>query len=111
MTQAYVMQIHWTEEAMRRSQTEPRTESYEFRKWAQHQKDAARYSQWDAGYWDIPYQHKAEAIEQAFRIVDLCMKSFQRAARQLANIRLVRAKTARTKRRERIKAIKGVRVA
>ncbi len=51
MTQSYVMQMHWTEEAMTRSQTEPRTESYEFRKWAQHQKDAARYNQWDAGHW------------------------------------------------------------
>ena len=111
MTQAYVMQMHWTEEAMRRAQTEPRTESYEFRKWVQHQKDAARYNQWDAGHWDIPYQHKADAVEQAFRLVDLCAKSFQRAARQLANLRLVRAKTARMKRRERAKVIRGVRVA
>jgi hypothetical protein len=111
MTQSYVMQMHWTEEAMTRSQTEPRTESYEFRKWVQHQKDAARYNQWDEGYWDIPYQHKAEAIEQAVRLVDLFAKSFQRAVRQLANIRLVRAKTARARRRERAKIIKGVRVA
>jgi hypothetical protein len=28
-----------------------------------------------------------------FRIIDMCMKSFQRAARQLAKIRLARAKT------------------
>jgi hypothetical protein len=111
MTQSYVMQIHWTEEAMLRAQTVPRTESNEFRKWVQYQKDAARYNQWDAGYWDIPYQHKAEAVEQAFRLVDLCAKSFQRAARQLANIRLVRAKTSRMKRRERAKVIRGVRVA
>ena len=59
----------------------------------------------------MPYQHKAEAVEQAFRIVELCAKSFQRAARQLANIRLVRAKTVRTRRRERATVIKGVRVA
>jgi hypothetical protein len=111
MTQSYVMQMHWTEEAMTRSQTEPRTESYEFRKWAQHQKDAARYNQWDAGHWDIPYQHEAEAVEQAFRLVELCAKGFQRAVRQLANVRLVRAKTNRMKRRERAKTIKAVRVA
>jgi hypothetical protein len=36
MTQAYVMQMHWMEEAMRRSVGEPRTESYEFREWARH---------------------------------------------------------------------------
>lgn len=111
MTQAYVMQMHWTEEAMRRAQTEPRTESYEFRQWVQHQKDAARYNQWDAGHWDIPYQHKAEAVEQAFRLVDLCAKTFQRAVRQLANIRLVRAKEARTRRRDRPKLLKPARVA
>jgi len=109
MTQAYVMQMHWTEKAMRRGQTEPRTESYEYRQYAERRKIEAK--QWDHGYWDIPYQHKAEAVEQAFRLIDLCMKSFQRAARQLANIRLVRAKTARTRRRERMKTIQGVRVA
>ena len=109
MTQAYVMQIHWTEEAMRRAQTEPRVESYEYRQYAEQRK--IREKQWNPGYWDIPYQQTAEAIEQAFRLVELCAKSFQRAARQLANIRLVRAKTARTRRRERAKAIPGVRVA
>ncbi len=109
MTHAYVMQIHWTEEAMQRAQTEPRVESYEYRKYAEQRK--IREKQWGPGHWDIPYQQTAEAIEQAFRIVDLCQKSFQRAARQLANIRLVRAKTARTRRRERVKTIQGVRVA
>ena len=53
----------------------------------------------------MSYQHEAEAVEQAFRLVELCAKSFQRAVRQLANIRLGRAKTARTKRRERVKTI------
>ena len=108
MTQAYVMQLHWTEEAMRRSVGEPRTESHEFREWARHRSVQAKVYQWDKGDWDIPYQHQAAAVEQAFRLVDLCMKSFQRAARQLANIRLVRAKTARTKRRSRVKTLKPV---
>jgi hypothetical protein len=111
MTQAYVMQLHWAEEAMRRSQGEPRVESYDYREWKEHRRAQAKANQWETGHWDIPYQHEAEAVEQAFRIVDLCMKSFQRAARQLANIRLVRAKTARTRRRERAKTIQGVRVA
>jgi hypothetical protein len=68
-------------------------------------------NQWHRGDWDVPYQHQADAIEQAFRLVELCQKSFQRAARQLANIRLVRAKAARMRRRDRAKTIKGVRVA
>ena len=111
MTQAYVTQLHWTEEAMRRAQTEPRAESYEFREWARHRRVQEKVSRWGKGDWDIPYQREAEAVEQAFRLVELCQKSFQRAARQLANIRLVRTKTARARRRERAKVIKGVRVA
>ena len=77
MTQAYVMQIHWTEEAMQRAQTEPRTESSEFPEYAERRKIEAK--QWDHGYCDVPYQHKADAVEQAFRLVELCAKSFQRA--------------------------------
>ena len=111
MTQSYVMQIHWTEEAMRRAQTEPRVESYDYRKWAERRKAEAKANQWETGHWDIPYQHQAEAVEQAFRLVELFSKSFQRAARQLANIRPVRAKTARAKRRGRAKIVRGVRVA
>ena len=56
------------------------------------------------GDWDIPYQHEAEAIEQAFRMADRCQKMFNRALRQLANLRPVKAKTARIKRRQRVKS-------
>ena len=111
MTQAYVMQHHWAEEAMRRSQGEPRRESYEFREWARHREAREKANRWEKGDWDVPYQQEAEAVEQAYRIVDMCMKSFQRAARQLANIRLARAKTARARRRERAKTLKAVKVA
>ena len=58
----------------------------------------------------VPYEREAQAVEQAVRLVDLCMKGFQRAARQLANLRLVRAKTARAKRRERVLSLKPVKV-
>jgi hypothetical protein len=110
MVQAYTMQLYWTEKAMERSETAPRCETYEFVQWVRHRQIEAKARQWDEdGKWDIPYQHEAEAVEQAFRIVDMCAKSFQRAARQLANIRLVRAKTARMRRRDRMKTIRAVR--
>lgn len=96
---------------MRRAQGEPRVESYEYRQWAERRRAEAKANQWETGHWDIPYQHQAEAVEQAFRLVEMCSKAFQRAARQLANIRLVRAKTARARRRDSAKLIKGVRVA
>lgn len=48
--------------------------------------DFPKYNHWNPGHWHVP--HQAEAVEQAFRMVELCQKSFQRAARQLANISL-----------------------
>lgn len=111
MTQAYVMQLEWTEKAMIRFHGEPRMESWEYLQWKERRRVEARHNQWGPGSWDIPYQHEAEAVEQAFRMVDLCQKTFQRALRQLANVRLVRAKTNRVKRRERTKTIRGIKVA
>jgi hypothetical protein len=111
MTHSYVMQLEWTEKAMTRLHGEARQESWEYQQWKERRRVEERVYQWGPGSWDIPYQEEAEAVEQAFRMADLCMKSFQRAARQLANIRLVRAKTARARRRERVKTIQGVRVA
>jgi hypothetical protein len=107
MVQAYTMQLYWTEKAMERAETAPRCETYEYVEWKRRRAQEAR--QWDDdGKWDIPYQHEAEAVEQAFRLADMCAKSFQRAARQLANIRLVRAKTARTRRRDRLRGLKVI---
>jgi hypothetical protein len=111
MTQAYVMQLEWTEKAMKRFHGQPRIESYEFGEWKRQRKLEAKYNQWVSGDWDVPYQQEAEAMEQAFRMVDLCQKAFQRALRQLANVRLVRAKTNRARRRERAKTIKAIKVA
>ncbi len=88
MVQAYTMQLYWTEKAMERAETTPRLETYEYIEWKRYRKVQEQVNQWGKGDWDMPYQHEAEAVEQAFRLVDMCAKSFQRAARQLANIRL-----------------------
>ncbi len=93
MTQTYVMQLEWTEKAMMRLHGEPRMESWEYQDWKRQRRVEDKYNQWGPGSWDIPYQQEAEATEQAFRMVDLCQKTFQRALRQMANVRLVRAKT------------------
>jgi hypothetical protein len=111
MTQAYVMQLEWTEKAMIRFHGEPRMEFWEYQNWKRERKQEAQHHQRGPGSWDVPYQREAEALEQAFRMVDLCQKTFQRALRQLANVRLVRAKTNRARRRERAKTIKAIKVA
>jgi hypothetical protein len=108
MVQAYTMQLYWTEKAMRRGETAPRLETYQYTEWKRHRLIQERVNQWGEGEWDLPYQEEAEAVEQAFRLAEMCAKSFQRAARQLANIRLVRAKTARTRRRDRQRALRVV---
>lgn len=72
MTQAYTMQLEWTEKAMLRFHGEPRMESWEFQQWKDKRRVEAKINQWGPGSWDIPYQKEAEAVEQAFRMVDLC---------------------------------------
>ena len=49
MTQSYVMQLHWLEQAMRRSQGEPRVESYEYRQWQERRRIEAGSGQDGAG--------------------------------------------------------------
>jgi hypothetical protein len=75
MTQSYVMQLEWSEKAMKRLHGQPRFESGEFYEWKRQHKLEAKYNQWGPGDWDIPYQQEAEAAEQAFRMLDLCQKT------------------------------------
>jgi hypothetical protein len=82
-----------TRQTRNRSPCAACVELYDYRQWNNTGRPR-RGSAVRGGHWDIPYQHQAEAVEPAFRPVDLCAKSFQRAARRQANIRLVRAKTA-----------------
>ena len=99
-------------EAMRRIRALfPARSHASIKDWKKFRRAEERVNQWGRGDWDVPYQREAEALEQCFRIAESCAKAFQRAARQLANIRLLRAKTARIRRRDRAKVVKGVRVA
>lgn len=109
MVQSYVMQLEWTEKAMLRMQTVPQAETDEF--YRHKEMCGYRGKQWDNGRWSRPTMREAEAVEQAFRMAEMCRKAYQRAVRQLANLRLMRAKTSRLKRRERMKMGKGIRVA
>ena len=69
---------------------EQRAESLEFREWARRMEARAKANRREKGDRDVPHQHEAEAVEQAFRLADLRQKSFRRAARQLADIRPAR---------------------
>ena len=67
----YVMQLHWTEEAMRRAQGEPRVESYDYREWKQHRRAQAKANQWGTHLRATFGTRLGEAGYNAFEIADL----------------------------------------
>jgi len=95
MAQAYFLQLHWTEEAVRRTRADPRRHSYEYAQWEQYKRAAAKAQMWDRGYWEIPYASEVECQEQAVRMADHFSRLFQRTVRALDNHRLAKAKLKR----------------
>lgn len=95
MAQAYFLQLHWTEEAVRRTNADPRRHSYEYEKWERYKREAAKAQMWDTGFWEIPYASEVQLQEQAVRMADHFSRLFQRTVRQLDNHRLAKAKLRR----------------
>jgi hypothetical protein len=94
----FFMWRHWVQEHMQRATTEPRRESYDYQQWAKSRGDVSRYydgerhsrkrqSHWTDGYWDIPYQSEAEAIEHALEMADRCRRAYQASVRALRDWR------------------------
>ena len=95
MAQAYFLQLHWTEEAVRRTNADPRRHSYEYEKWERYKREAAKAQMWDTGFWEIPYASEVQLQEQAVKMADHFSRLFQRTVRQLDNHRLAKAKLRR----------------
>jgi hypothetical protein len=95
MAQAYFLQLHWTEEAVRRTNADPRRHSDEYNQWHRYKREAAKAQMWDAGFWEIPYASEVQLQEQAVRMADHFSRLFQRTVRQLDNHRLAKAKLRR----------------
>lgn len=95
MAQAYFLQLHWTEEAVRRTNADPRRQSDEYQKWQRYKREAAKAQMWDTGYWEIPYASELQLQEQAVKMADHFSRLFQRTVRQLDNHRLAKAKLRR----------------
>jgi hypothetical protein len=82
----YFLWRHWTGEHLHRATTDPRYESHEFREYKRiHCKPHAK--QWDKGYWDLPYQSEAEAIQQAAELADRFRRAYQASIRALRDWR------------------------
>lgn len=95
MAQAYFLQLHWTEEGVRRTQSDPRRHSYEYSQWKRYRMEAAKARMWESGHWEIPYASEVECQEQAVRMADHFSRLFQRTVRALDNHRLAKAKLRR----------------
>jgi hypothetical protein len=96
MAQAYFLQLHWTEESVRRTNADPRRHSYEYEKWEQYKRYEAKAQMWEnTGYWEIPYASELACQEQAIKMADHFSRLFQRTVRMLDNHRIAKAKLKR----------------
>jgi|SRR5947209_8466121 len=95
MAQAYFLQLHWTEEAVKRTNADPRRHSYEYSQWERFRRESCKAQMWDSGYWEIPYASEVELQEQAVKMADHFSRLFQRSVRALDNHRLAKAKLRR----------------
>jgi hypothetical protein len=95
MAQAYFLQLHWTEESVRRTQTDPRRRRYEYARWERYKRETCKEEMWEDGYWEVPYASEVECQEQAVRMADHFSRLFQRSVRALDNHRLAKAKLRR----------------
>jgi hypothetical protein len=98
MVQAYFMEQYWMEETVKRTRADPRRESYEYSKWQEYKRHAAKAQQWEsAGYWEIPYASELACVENAANMTAMFSQMYQRALRQLNNHRLFKLKVLKLK--------------
>lgn len=98
MAQAYFLQLHWTEESVKRTQASPYRHSCEYEDWERYKRQSAKANKsrmWDSGYWEIPYASELECQEQAVKMADHFSRLFQRTVRQMDNHRLAKVRLRR----------------
>lgn len=83
MVQSWLAAQFWMEESIKRSQLEPRREAYEYQQWKEQRRIERKVRHEPRAYWDIPYVHEQEAIEQAAQLADRYQRMYFRAMRQL----------------------------
>lgn len=94
----YFLWQHWVREHLQRATSEPRRESYDYQEWAKKNAEVTTYYKkekytrqrqhhWTGGYWDIPYQSEADAIQHALEMADRCRRAYHAAVRALRDWR------------------------
>lgn len=86
IAQAWLQLQFWTQESVKRAQSEPRRENFEFVKWKEWNRQAYQ-KQWHAGDWDIPTISERDAVEHAAQMADRWQRMYFRAIRSLRDWR------------------------
>ena len=87
MAQSYFQWQFWLEQTVKRSETEPRREHYDYREWKRRNEKTKNSKSWQEGYWFPPYVSEQQAIEHAVQMADRFNRIFMRTLRQLRDLR------------------------
>ncbi len=88
LTQSFYLYLHWTEQAVLRTETEMRADPPEWvlaRRQREHNFPRDRSGM--KGYWDPPYAGEQEAVEHAAQMADRYSRAFQRTLRAMRDLR------------------------
>lgn len=98
LVQTYFMQQYWMEQTVKRTRSDPRRESYEYAKWQEYKRHAAKAQQWEhSGYWEIPYASELQCVENAANMTALFSTLYQKTLRQLNAHRMLKLKLLKVK--------------
>ena len=87
LAQTYFQWQYWIEQTVLRSETRPREEHHEYRKWKQWNEKTKNAKSWQDGYWFPPYVSEQQAVEYAVQMADRFNRIFMRTLRQLRDLR------------------------
>ena len=87
LAQTFFQWQYWLEETIKRSQTRPREEHYEYQKWKQWNEKTKNSKSWQDGYWFPTYVSEQQDIEHAVQMADRFNRIYMPTLRQLRDLR------------------------
>ena len=87
LAQTFFQWQYWLEETIKRSQSRPREEHYEYQKWKQWNEKTKDSKSWQDGYWFPTYVSEQQDIEHAVQMADRFNRIYMRTLRQLRDLR------------------------
>lgn len=94
LVQCYIQWNYWLEQVTLRSQTSPRTETFEYREWKRQQSSEIAKS-WEDGKWFPQYVDEQTALETATQMADRWQRMYLRSLRHLRDLRRYNSVTIR----------------